>query len=620
MVAGPVGFVAKIGTAGQLLYSTLMGHDNTVVNSVALDPAANVYIAGSTGSVSFPATVSAPQRTLGGATDGFVAKLNLNNPALVYATLVGGSGVDSLAGIAVTSAGAACVAGATNSGGLLTYHALQPAYGGSEDALVGCLNPSGSAWSFLTYWGGTAPDLASGITLDAGGDLLIAGATMSPNFPVTTSATAPRDYDAFITKLRADGSQVMFSTLLGGSGSDAATSVVTDAAGFVWFGGYTSSIDFPQLLAIQNALGGGVDGFVAELTPDGGTLLLSTCVGGAGDDRVLTMALKQSGMIAAAGMTNSANFPTTTLPLQGRSAGSYDGFLTLISNRSQIESPGTFSNGTWELDLNANRTWDGPVTDRLMSLGQVGDIPLVGDWNGDGRAKAGIFRNGLWVLDYNGDGIWEGPPTDRFFYLGQAGDIPVAGDWNGDGRTKAGIFRNGLWILDYNGDGIWEGPPTDRFFYLGQAGDVPVVGDWNGDGRTKAGIFRNGLWILDYNGDGIWEGPPTDRFFYLGQAGDVPVVGDWNGDGRTKAGIFRAGLWILDYNGDGIWEGPPTDRFFYLGQPGGTPVVGDWNGDGRSKAASFWNGAWIFDLSGTGTAVSGTFGSTNGAPLSGRWQ
>jgi hypothetical protein len=448
VLTAPVGFVAKIGTSGQLLYSTLFGSDNTVVNAVALDAAANVYLAGTTSSFSFPATASAPQRVLGGATDGFVAKLNLSTPTLVYATLVGGSSFDSLAGIAVTAAGAACVAGSTNSAALPMHNALQAGYGGSQDAIVGCLNPAGSAWNFLTYWGGTTPDLASAIALDADGNVLIAGATMSQNFPVTTPSPSPRDYDAFVTKLRADGSGVIFSILLGGSGSDAATTVVVDSTGFIWIGGYTNSVDFPQQRAIQHGFGGSFDGFVAELTPDSGTLLLSTYMGGAGDDRVLAMAVKQAGVIAAAGMTSSTNIPTTPLPLQGTLAGSYDGFVAAISDRPQLDAPGIFNGGTWQLDLNANRSWDGPAIDRLMYLGQAADIPVVGDWNGDGHAKAGIFRAGLWVLDYNGNGQWDGPPNDRFFSLGQAGDIPVVGDWNGDGRAKAGIFRAGLWVLD----------------------------------------------------------------------------------------------------------------------------------------------------------------------------
>src|SRR5207237_4417589 len=124
---------------------------------------------------------------------------------------------------------------------------------------------------------------------------------------VTTSAASPRDYDAFVTKLRADGSAAVFSTLLGGSGSDAATAVAADPLGAVWVGGYTTSTNFPQQLAVQSGFGGSFDGFVAELSSDGATLLLSTYLGGLGDDRVQAMALKQAGIVTVAGLTSSPN-------------------------------------------------------------------------------------------------------------------------------------------------------------------------------------------------------------------------------------------------------------------------------------------------------------------------
>jgi hypothetical protein len=237
------------------------------------------------------------------------------------------------------------------------------------------------------------------------------------------------------------------------------------------------------------------------------------------------------------------------------------------------------SQGLWVLDYNGNGVWDPQNGDRGFVLGQSGDVPIVGDWDGNGTDAAGIFRpsQGLWVLDYNGNGRWDGPTIDRAILLGQNGDTPVVGDWNGDGRTKVAVFRSGLWVLDYNGDGLWNGPGIDRAFSLGQSGDIALIGDWNGDGREKAGVFRpsQGLWVQDYNGDGLWNGPGIDRGFTLGQNGDIPIVGDWNGDGREKAGVFRSpqGLWVLDVNGNGSWDPAGGDRAFNLGQSGDRPLA-----------------------------------------------
>jgi hypothetical protein len=104
---------------------------------------------------------------------------------------------------------------------------------------------------------------------------------------------------------------------------------------------------------------------------------------------------------------------------------------------------------------------------------------------------SGVFRNVLWVLDYNGNGQRDGTITDRAMWLGQIRDVPVVGDWNGVGSSdKAGIFRNGLWVLDYNGNGLWDGTLTDRALWLGQTSDVPVVGTWSGTGISSTGLVQ----------------------------------------------------------------------------------------------------------------------------------
>ncbi len=208
-------------------------------------------------------------------------------------------------------------------------------------------------------------------------------------------------------------------------------------------------------------------------------------------------------------------------------------------NASGFTKIGVFRNGNWYFDINGDGAWD--TGDAAYAFGEAGDITVVGDWNGDGTTKIGVFRNGTWYLDYLGTGVWVGcgttPTTDRCYNFGMAGDIPVVGDWNGDGTTKVGVFRNGAWYLDYPGTGVWVGcdttPTTDRCYNFGMAGDIPVVGDWNGDGTPKVGVFRNGAWYLDYPGTGVWVGcdttPTTDRCYNFGMAGDIPVVGDWNG-------------------------------------------------------------------------------------------
>ncbi len=251
---------------------------------------------------------------------------------------------------------------------------------------------------------------------------------------------------------------------------------------------------------------------------------------------------------------------------------------------------GIFRSGFfWLEDVDGNQMFNTPP-DRAFAFGGVmGDIPISGDWNGLGTTKVGVYRpsNGLFVLDYDGDGQFTS--ADKAYNLGlgiQPGDIPVVGDWNGDGRDKVGIFRAGfLWILDTNGDGMFEQGTDQTIAFGGVNGDVPVVGDWNGTGTSKIGLFRDGFfWILDANGDGVLDNvnqPGGDQAFaYGGIQGDVPVIGDWNGSGISKVGVFRSGFfWVLDANGNQQFDGTGAGQdlaFAFGGIPGDICVVGKW--------------------------------------------
>jgi serine-aspartate repeat-containing protein C/D/E len=126
---------------------------------------------------------------------------------------------------------------------------------------------------------------------------------------------------------------------------------------------------------------------------------------------------------------------------------------------------------------------------------------------------------------------------DHVFQYGVKGDIPVVGDWNGDGIFTVGIFRNGTWFLDMDGDGRWS--KGDIAIEYGQDGDLPVVGDWTGDGISKLGIYRDGKFYLDTNNNHQIDA--TDKVFALGRPGDRPVSGDWNGDGVDEVGVYEDG-------------------------------------------------------------------------------
>ena len=189
------------------------------------------------------------------------------------------------------------------------------------------------------------------------------------------------------------------------------------------------------------------------------------------------------------------------------------------------------NSGQWILDLNGNGLLEDCQTDLCVTFGgSAGDIPVVGDWTGNKIAKIGVYRGGKWLLDADGSGTLDNCVTDLCIdgFGGSRGDVPVVGDWNGDGKDKIGIYRSGKWILDKNGNGLLEDCTIDLCFenFGEYRGDIPVVGDWNNDGREKIGIYRTGQWLLDYNGDGAWDGCESDVCIEAlgGSRGDVAIV------------------------------------------------------------------------------------------------
>jgi hypothetical protein len=173
------------------------------------------------------------------------------------------------------------------------------------------------------------------------------------------------------------------------------------------------------------------------------------------------------------------------------------------------------------------------------------EVPVTGSWDGSGKHVVGIFQlapnlsgdngdSGYWYFDRNANGNWDGCTSDLCLKpFGAAGDVPIVGDWNGNGVSKIGVFepQSGIWKLDFNGNGKWDGCETDRCFGpFGYDGDIPVAGDWDGSGTSKIGIFRpnTGEWFLDLNGNGQWDGCNIDKCVAdFGQDGDLPVVGNW---------------------------------------------------------------------------------------------
>ncbi len=325
-------FVAKLNSSGALVYSTYLGGSGRdFATAIGIDGSGNAYVTGYTSSTNFPIVSGAFQTSYGGGfNDAFVTKLNPTGAALVYSTFLGGISDDTASSIAVDPAGNAYICGETNSPNFPVSSAFQAANAGGQDAFVTKLNATASGLTFSTYLGGSFDDLANSIAIDSSGNVYVAGVTSSFDFPVSSTAfqsSISGAFNAFVAKLTSTGAALAFSTFLGGSGSDQASTLAVDSAGNVWLAGSTSSTNFPLVNAFQALLAGGKDVFVATLNATGDHLLYASYLGGASDDSGLAIGIDNKGSEVVGGITQSSNFPSTLGVIQPLFGGDYDGFV-----------------------------------------------------------------------------------------------------------------------------------------------------------------------------------------------------------------------------------------------------------------------------------------------------
>lgn len=365
--------------------------------AVAWDAADSaIYVAGQTFSKHFytndPAGFSTPgafqQNFAGGklSGDGFVAKFsisgtNFSGTNLIYLTYLGGSGDDSVSGVAVDSTGDAYVAGFTASTNFPTLNALYPNLSGKlnprlrlfpGDAFVAELDPSGSNLIYSTYLGGSGSDAAIGIAVDAANNAYVTGLTTSTNFPVQnplqlqtvssnlvvvphvstnwvmTTNLITFDHlqgtnNAFITEIGSGGAPLIFSSYLGGKNFDTGEGIAVDTSGYIYVAGYTDSTNFPatNYLTFTNLMFGTTnqitgtnvlagyllngstnrtftfDAFVTKLQPSGAGFVYSTLLGGNNNDYAFDVACDNSGSAYVTGYSSSTNFPNTAFNVPG---------------------------------------------------------------------------------------------------------------------------------------------------------------------------------------------------------------------------------------------------------------------------------------------------------------
>ena len=597
-------FVARLDGTGALVFSTYLGGSGADLSAaIALDPSRNLYVAGSTESGNFPGAASLDP-SLGGAKDGFLAKLPPSGDGLVFSTYLGGAGADQINGMSVDPSsarvGAIYLTGETSSTDfpVTAGTAIQAASAGGADAFVMVLSPVAAApyieLSFGTYFGSANADAGEDIDLDPDGNAIVVGhtqATEAAPFPTANPAQAESagGIDGFVAKITLGSTPALtYSTYLGGSDEDRLEGVAVDEFGTAYVVGVTDSTDLigtSSAYGLQHANGGAFDAMSARYS-DEGERFWASYLGGSGNEQGVAIALYGSSSIFLGGSTTSTNF-STLLPFKSSNAGGADAFVTRYGIRSMRTNARNL-NGDRTDDVlwrnsstGSNVVWrsaSGTAITELSSV-VVGQWKLVGTGDFDGNTSADI----LWRNTTTGENlVWPAGASASRFKLrtvsNQNWQVAGVGDFNFDRRSDI-LWRNGstganvVWL---SGNFATQHPISS---VTNTAWKVAGLGDFNGDFVSdilwrNSSTGANALWL---SGDSSTQQQIIDVTSLSWQ---IAGIGDFHGDGKSDL------LWWNPTTGHNvIWRGadysrqtslPKVNLQFEVG------AVGDYNGDGRS--------------------------------------
>jgi hypothetical protein len=344
-----------------LLYSTFIGGVDVAdwANDICLDDQRNAYITGAAGAVDFPTTSGAFNETQSGGDDVVVLKLNHNGSTLIYSTFIGaynrtGSGYvyDEGNGICIDDLGQAYVTGYAGGVFPTTSGSFNESYHGGTDAFVLCLTPDGTALNFSGLLGGTGNDVGQDIALDPiTGNVVVAGTSTSTNFQMTVGAymtTNPGSTSGFVSHISSNGSILLYSTFLGGSGADNLYSLAINSTGSIYFAGSTDSSDLPTPGSPYDATIGtsGADAFYGCFSNDLSNLYVEGYIGGTWREFAgyITLNNDDSRVILVT-RTESNDYPVTSGVYDESFNGIYDVAVSVLDRRLNSLLYSTFVGG-----------------------------------------------------------------------------------------------------------------------------------------------------------------------------------------------------------------------------------------------------------------------------------
>ena len=454
--------------------------------------------------------------TVGGSFDPTVPLVI--DPGISFSTFLGGSDPDVGLSIDVDAAGSAFVVGETSSPNFpTTPGAYDPTFNTFDEAWVAKLNPAGSALVYSTYLGGSLGDVAFGIHVDAAGNTYLAGETASSDFPATPGSYDTSynggEGDAWVAKLDATGSNLLYATFLGGAvvpgllppatPGDGAGDVWADAAGNAWVSGETKSIDFPTTAgAFDTSPNGDYDVFVSKLNPSGSSLLYSTYLGGSEADRGSRFAVDGSGRVHVTGNTRSTDFPATAGAYDNTFNGFADAFVAKFNGSASGLVYATFLGGS-DLDRGEDIAVDQNGNAYVAGMTESTDLPATPgafdtSWNGGSEdAFVAKLNPAGWNLVY-------------CTYLGGTqGDVAWGVEVDGEGRAHvSGTTASPTFPTTPGGDTMHNGKGDAFVVQLAADGGAMFYGTFLGGRNEDEG---RGL-AIDANGRVYVTGIASAKF------------------------------------------------------------------------------------------------------------
>jgi hypothetical protein len=329
LVIDPIVWSTFYGAAGESLGASL-----------AVDSVGNVYFSGTAYSTGYPTTTGAYDVSFNGGIDGVVTRLNAGGATTAYSTYIGGVDNDWPGRITIDRQGYAYVTFVTASQDYPTTAGVfdETANGAAFDIALTKLAPDGASLVFSTYFGGGGVEDNVDIAIDSARTIYLTGSTTSTNFPTSPTALYPTYLggitDSWVARFAPDAASLIFSTYLGGDGTDVGSSIAVDSIGRIYVAGYTESTNFPTTAGVlQSTRVGQQDAYIAKLNPAGSVLMYSTLLGGSAHEGVAYIEVDPDGYLYIAGLTSSSNFPLTEGSFQSVVGSQYVAFINQAASQ-----------------------------------------------------------------------------------------------------------------------------------------------------------------------------------------------------------------------------------------------------------------------------------------------